>query len=103
MQNNNFKINTQILSLPPYLSTSWKNVTSLQVQWIDTKPILLVHLAVVDGQAPLLPHVHVGHGVGRVGRGVTAPLDFLGNAVRLGHADARLAAGGRAWWWWRGG
>lgn len=44
MENNNFKINSQVLSLPPYLSTSWKNVTSLQVQWIDTQPLLLVHL-----------------------------------------------------------
>ena len=44
MENKNFKITAHVLSLPPYLSTSWNNVTSLQVQWIDSTPLLLVHL-----------------------------------------------------------
>lgn len=37
-------INPKILSLPPYLSTSWKNIASLHVEIRDSQPILIVTL-----------------------------------------------------------
>lgn len=38
------KINHKILSLPPYVSTSWKNINTLHVKKIDGKSILVVVL-----------------------------------------------------------
>ncbi len=38
------KITTQILSLPPYISTTWGNVASLQVLNNETGPVLIVEL-----------------------------------------------------------
>lgn len=45
------KINTKILSIPPYLSTSWEYVTALRLQNTD----LLVHLA--NGEAVIVPNL----------------------------------------------
>lgn len=38
------KIDLKILSLPPYISTAWSNVSSLHVENIETDPILVVTL-----------------------------------------------------------
>lgn len=39
------KVNTKILSIPPYISTSWKNILSLHIDTKKEKPILVVGLA----------------------------------------------------------
>lgn len=38
------QINDKILSIPPYISTSWKNIVSLQVETRSSGPILVVEL-----------------------------------------------------------
>lgn len=38
------KINHKILSLPPYISTSWKNINTLHMKEIDGAPVLIVVL-----------------------------------------------------------
>ncbi len=38
------KINNQILSIPPYISTSWKNIASLHVESQDSTIYLVVTL-----------------------------------------------------------
>jgi len=38
------KINSAILSIPPYISTSWKNVASLHLKYNETKPVVVVTL-----------------------------------------------------------
>ncbi|MDJ0651723.1 MAG: hypothetical protein QNJ27_01755 [Simkaniaceae bacterium] len=38
------KINQKILSIPPYISTSWKNIHSLHMKEIEGKPILIIAL-----------------------------------------------------------
>lgn len=54
-------------------------------------PILLIHLGVINGHAPLFQHVDVGEG------GVVATLNLGSNTRCIGHADLGLAA------WSRGG
>lgn len=49
------KFNTHVLSLPPYLSTSWKNVISLQVAMKPYGTVLLVEL--VSGGRVEVPHL----------------------------------------------
>jgi hypothetical protein len=38
------KINLQILSIPPYISTSWKNIASLHVEYNSSSLVLIVTL-----------------------------------------------------------
>jgi hypothetical protein len=38
------KIDLKILSLPPYISTAWSNISSLHVENIESEPILIVTL-----------------------------------------------------------
>ena len=38
------KINRKILSIPPYVSTSWKNINTLYVKKIDEKSVLVIVL-----------------------------------------------------------
>jgi hypothetical protein len=38
------RINHKILSIPPYISTSWKNVAALQVESKQSLPILIIDL-----------------------------------------------------------
>src|ERR1700722_19429502 len=49
------KINEKILSLPPYISTSWKNIVSLQV---ENKPSgLVLAIELVTGSRIEVPHL----------------------------------------------
>ena len=50
------KINTKILSIPPYISTSWKNITSLHVETRNSQPILVIIL--VTGSCVEVPHLN---------------------------------------------
>ncbi|MEM8728151.1 MAG: hypothetical protein AAGE99_05590 [Chlamydiota bacterium] len=38
------KINRKILSIPPYISTSWKNINTLHMKELDREPILVIAL-----------------------------------------------------------
>ena len=38
------KINHKILSIPPYVSTSWKNINTLHMKEIDGSPVLIIVL-----------------------------------------------------------
>lgn len=38
------KINQKILSIPPYISTSWKNINTLHMKEIKEKPVLVIAL-----------------------------------------------------------
>ncbi len=38
------KINQKILSIPPYISTSWKNINTLHMKEIQGKPVLIIAL-----------------------------------------------------------
>ena len=38
------KINNKILSIPPYISTSWKNINTLHMKEIEGKPVLVIVL-----------------------------------------------------------
>ncbi len=49
------KINHKILSLPPYISTSWKNVSTLHMNEVDGKPTLIV--ALQSGSTIQVPHL----------------------------------------------
>ncbi len=48
------KFNTNVLSLPPYLSTSWKNVLSLQVISKPYGAVLVVELTTGPVEVPHL-------------------------------------------------
>ncbi len=49
------KINPQILSIPPYISTAWKNIASLHVENGNTSFILIVTL--LNGTRIEVPHL----------------------------------------------
>lgn len=49
------KITNKILSLPPYISTAWKNIFSLQVESREGDYTLLVELA--TGSRTFIPHL----------------------------------------------
>jgi hypothetical protein len=49
------RINHKILSIPPYISTSWKNIVSLHVEYRQNLPLLLVDLH--SGQRIEVPHL----------------------------------------------
>ena len=49
------RINHKILSIPPYISTSWKNVLSLHVEQEENKPFLMIGLA--NGSFVEVPHL----------------------------------------------
>lgn len=49
------KINQKILSIPPYISTSWKNVVSLHIEKKDGKSILVIGL--VNGSTIEIPNL----------------------------------------------
>lgn len=47
------KVNTKILSIPPYISTSWKNVLSLHIETRAEEPVLIIGL--VNGSTIEIP------------------------------------------------
>jgi len=49
------KINQKILSLPPYISTSWKNINTLHIKEINGVPTLVVVLH--NGSSIEIPHL----------------------------------------------
>jgi hypothetical protein len=49
------QINDKILSIPPYISTSWKNIISLQVETRSSHLILIIEL--VSGSRVEIPHL----------------------------------------------
>ncbi|MFS8563749.1 MAG: hypothetical protein LVR00_05305 [Rhabdochlamydiaceae bacterium] len=49
------KINEKVLSLPPYISTSWKNIISLQVSNTVIGPILIIEL--ISGSRIEIPNL----------------------------------------------
>lgn len=49
------KINEKILSLPPYISTSWKNIISLQIDNRFGSPVLIIEL--ISGSRIEVPHL----------------------------------------------
>ena len=49
------KINEKMLSLPPYVSTSWKNIISLQLVNTSIGPILVIEL--ISGSRIEVPHL----------------------------------------------
>jgi hypothetical protein len=49
------KITSTILSIPPYISTSWKNITSLHVEMQGSSPLLIATL--VNGNQITIPHL----------------------------------------------
>ena len=49
------KINTKILSIPPYISTSWKNVISLHIETRSGNPVLIIGL--VNGSTIEIPNL----------------------------------------------
>lgn len=49
------KINQKILNIPPYISTSWKNVTSLHVEEKEGRTLLVVSLK--DGSRIAVPNL----------------------------------------------
>lgn len=52
------KINNQLLSIPPYISTAWENVASLHVESRHGK--LLLMLSLINGQVIEVPGLHPG-------------------------------------------
>jgi hypothetical protein len=48
------RINNKILSIPPYISTSWKNIASLYLDVKDAENILVIVLA--QGTSIEIPH-----------------------------------------------
>ncbi|MEI6242438.1 MAG: hypothetical protein WCP39_03420 [Chlamydiota bacterium] len=38
------KITTKILHIPPFISTAWKNIETIELKNIDTNPLLTIHL-----------------------------------------------------------
>jgi hypothetical protein len=48
-------INAKILSIPPYISTSWKNIASLHVQRIASGDLLIITL--ISGARIEIPHI----------------------------------------------
>jgi hypothetical protein len=52
------KINNQVLSIPPYISTAWENVASLHVESHNGK--LLLMLSLINGQLIEVPGLHPG-------------------------------------------
>ena len=52
------KINNQVLSIPPYISTAWENVASLHVESRSGK--LLLMLSLINGQIIEVPGLHPG-------------------------------------------
>lgn len=51
------RINHKVLSIPPYISTSWKNISSLQSKQEGDKQSLIIHLH--DGNCILVPDLEV--------------------------------------------
>src|ERR1700733_14040404 len=51
------RINHKILSIPPYISTSWANVDSLHVETGMGSPLLIVMLS--NGQQIEIPHLEI--------------------------------------------
>jgi hypothetical protein len=49
------RINHKILSVPPYISTSWKNITSLHCEYKDSMLVLIVGLN--NGSRIEIPHL----------------------------------------------
>jgi hypothetical protein len=49
------KINPKILSIPPYISTSWKNIASLHVE--DQQSILVLVVTLLSGVRIEVPHL----------------------------------------------
>lgn len=49
------KVNTKILSIPPYISTSWKNVASLHIENRAGGSVLIIGL--VNGSTIEIPHL----------------------------------------------
>ncbi len=49
------KINQKILSLPPYISTSWKNINTLHIKEVENQKILVVVLN--TGSKVEIPHL----------------------------------------------
>ncbi len=49
------RINQKILSIPPYISTAWKNISSLHVETQDSYLVLVVNLA--QGSRIEIPHL----------------------------------------------
>src|SRR3989339_1424676 len=49
------RINHKVLSIPPYVSTSWKNISSLQSKKDNEQHSLLVYLQ--DGSCILIPNL----------------------------------------------
>jgi hypothetical protein len=47
------KINPKILSIPPFISTSWKNIISLHMEQYDSHPVVIVNM--VNGTRVELP------------------------------------------------
>lgn len=47
------KVNYKILSIPPYISTSWRNVSSLHVEYRNEQPIL--NIVLTNGQKIDIP------------------------------------------------
>lgn len=52
------KINSRILSIPPYISTAWKNVLSLQVE--NRNAILILIVSLINGNHIEIPGMDVG-------------------------------------------
>lgn len=61
------KVDLKVLSIPPYISTSWKNIASLHIEALDAQPILIVtllngsriHIPQLPG--PLLEEIFSAH------------------------------------------
>jgi len=51
------KINSKILSIPPYLSTSWKNIASLHVE--NQYPHLVLIVTLLNGTRIQVPHLEL--------------------------------------------
>lgn len=49
------RINHKILSIPPYISTSWKNIASLHVERVEEQLILVINLT--SGAKVKVPHL----------------------------------------------
>ena len=49
------KVNMKILSIPPYISTSWKNVVSLHIKSSADNPVLVIGL--VNGSTIEIPNL----------------------------------------------
>ncbi len=49
------KINPQLLSIPPYISTSWKNIASIHVE--DANPEFVLIVTLLNGTRIEIPHL----------------------------------------------